>query len=41
MTTKTKSKTALKQTRNHYSEAFKRQALLRAVHDGVGVVAQD
>ena len=41
MTTKIKSKTVLKQVRNRYSEEFKRQALSRAVQDGVAVVARD
>ena len=41
MTTKIKSKTALKQVRNHYSDEFKRQAMLRVAQDGVSVVAQD
>lgn len=39
--TKIKSKTALKQVRNRYSEEFKRQALSRAAQDGVAVVAKD
>ena len=41
MTTKIKSKAALKQVRNQYSDEFKQQAVLRAAQDGVGVVAKD
>lgn len=41
MMTKIKSKAVTKQVRNRYSEEFKRQALLRAVQDGVSVVAKD
>lgn len=41
MTTKIKSKAALKQSRNQYSDEFKQQAVLRAAQDGIGVVAKD
>lgn len=41
MTTKIKSKTALKQVRNQHSDEFKQQAVMRAAQDGVGVVAKD
>ena len=41
MTTKIKSKAALKQVRNQHSDEFKQQAVLRAAQDGVGVVAKD
>lgn len=41
MTTKIRSKAALKQVRNQHSDEFKQQAVMRAAQDGVRVVAMD
>jgi transposase len=37
----TKKQDGEKAVRNHYSEEFKQQALLRAIKDGVAVAARD